>query len=287
MKWLVIVFMTGVILAMFGCTEKGTESTPPPDSSDAIILDNFDDNNAQNSLGETFGEYKVDNMNDADVNVSWGGGDWYAYASDNGAKVISSDGDTIIDGPGTVSENPDIISKLMSDGKLYVELNCQGCTGDYWSAVACDISGDLEHPYLYDSLIHEDDSSVYWDFSSLDSVKIKMRGTGAALFFFESRAVKLEFLTPDDAYGFHGFSHVFDTVMADTTSYYYFSAKDFVTTNNPFIISTWEEASKEISAFVIEVNTELDDRLEIEIDKIEFIGLDTNVVFPFLETGQH
>ena len=281
MKWILSMFVTGAVLLMLGCGNGVNEGdfTPPPD---AIILDNFDDNNAQNVLGEELGQFKIDNMNDTNAVIQWGGGSWWSYASDNGGKVITSDEDTIIDSIGTTEDNPTIIAKLMSDGVLYVILNCQGCVGDYWAGIGCDLAGDYEIPYLYDSLDYPGDNSVYWDFSTLDSVRIKMRGIGAALFFLESKAVKNAFTNPDEAWGFHGFSHEFDSTMATTASSFSFSVKDFVTTSDEAANVTWDQAKGEISAFVIEVDTEKDDYLEIEVDKIEFVGLDTTAVFPFL-----
>ena len=282
MKWILSMFVTGAVLLMFGCGNGVNEGDldPPPA---AITLDNFDDNNAQNVLGEELGAFKVANMNDTNATILWGGGFWWSYASDNGGKVISSDGDILIDSIGTTEDSPTIIAKLMSDGALYVILNCQGCVGDYWAGVGCDLAGDFEIPYLYDSLDYPGDNSVYWDFTTLDSVRVKMRGIGAALFFLESKAVKNEFTNPDEAWGFHGFSHEFDSTMADNASYFSFSVKDFVTTSPQANNVTWDQAKGEISAFVIEVDTEKDDYLEIEIDKIEFVGLDTTAVFPFLE----
>ena len=282
MKWFACMFTSCVFLLLFGCGDNGVEHDVDP-PMEAITLDNFDDNNSQNVLGETFGAYKVAHMSDTNASILWGGGFWYSYASNNGGKVITSEGDTIIDGPGTSEDNPDIISKLMSDGALYVILNCQGCTGDYWAGIGCDLAGDYEYPYLYDSLADPGDNTVYWDFSSLDSVRIRMRGMGSVLFFFESKAVKEEFTNPDDAWGFHGDSLVFGEVMADNLSSYSFAASEFITTSAEAATVSWADASKNISAFVIELDTEHDDRLEIEIDKIEFVGLDTTVVFPFIQ----
>ena len=71
--------------------------------------------------------------------------------------------------------------------------------------------------------------------------------------------------------------------MADNTSYYNFPVGNFITTSPEAAQVTWEDASKKISAFVIELDTENDDRLEVEIDEIEFFGLDTTKVFPFLQ----
>ena len=283
MKWILSMLVTGIILLMFGCGDNptGEQNFEPPNT--VITLDNFDDNNAQNVLGEELGQFKVDNMNDTNASILWGGGSWYAYASNNGGKVITSDEDTIINGPGTTEDNPSIIAKLMSDGALYVILNCQGCTGDYWAGIGCDLAGDYENPYLYDSLDDPGDNAVYWDFSTLDSIRIKMRGTGSVLFFFESKAVKEKFPIQDEAWGFHGDSLVFGDVMADNTSYYSFSVDNFITTSPEAATVSWADASKKISAFVLELDTEHDDRLEIEIDKIEFFGLDTTVVFPFLK----
>jgi hypothetical protein len=249
---------------------------------EAITLDDFEDNNTQNVLGEVLGAYKVANMADTNVSILWGGGFWYSYASGNGAMVISSAGDTIINGPGTSEDNPNIIAKLMTAGKLYVQLNCQGLTGDYWAGVGCDLAGDYENPYLYDTSKYND-NSVYWDFSSLDSVRITMRGKGAALFFLESKAVKDKFPSPDEAWGYHGFSENFGETMANSPSSYSYSVKDFKTTSPEAATVTWDDAKNEISAFVVEVDTELDDWVEIEIDKIEFVGLDTTVAFPFIQ----
>lgn len=285
MKWIAFVFITiSVILLMLGCGDNGVEHViDPPDTLDVITFDNFDDNNAQNGLGETFGTYKIANLGDPSAIIDWGGGFWYAYASGNGAKVISGAGDTIINGPGTVEDNHDILAKLITGGKLYVELNCQGLTGTYWAGIGCDLAGDYNHPYKFDSLANPNDNTVYWDLSSIDSVRIQMRGMGAVLFFFESKAVKEMFPNPDDAWGFHGDSIVFGEVMADHDSTYSFAASDFITTSAEAATVSWADASKNISAFVVELDTEHDDRLEIEIDKIEFVGLDTTVAFPFIQ----
>ena len=282
MKWFAFVFTSCVFLLLFGCGDNGVSEHDVDPPMPAITLDNFDDNNTQNVLGEVFGAYKVANMTDTNVSILWGGGFWWSYASGNGGLVISGAGDTIINGPGTSEDNPNIIAKLMTGGKLYVELNCQGLTGDYWAGVGCDLVGDYENPFIYDTSKYND-NSVYWDFSSLDSVRIVMRGMGAVLCFLESKAVKDKFTNPDEAWGFHGFSHNFGETMADSPSSYSFSVKDFKTTSPEAATVSWDDAKNEISAFVFELDTELDDRLEIEIDKIEFVGLDSTVVFPFLQ----
>jgi hypothetical protein len=283
MKWLVILYVTVVFLFMFGCTDNGSNNEIEITSDSATTLDDFNDNNSQNVLGRVFGTYKV-NQGMAGADVSWGGGDWYGYASDNGAKIISSDNDTLLDSAGTVVDDPAQIVKLMSDGKLYVILNCQGCIGEYWAGVGCDLVGDYQHPYIYDTLKVINHSAVYWDFSSLDSIRITMSGMGAALFFLESRAVKDKYTDPSLAWGFHGFSHDFDDIQMSPMATYSFAAADFKTDPGSAAADvTWDQAKTQISAFVFELDAELDDRLEIEIDKIEFIGLDTTVVFPFLK----
>jgi len=271
------------VLTMLGCTDETPNPfTIVPDTVRVMTLDDFEDGNAQNAIGALFGTYKVANMGNPGAAVSWGGGYWYAYASENGGRVFSGAGDTIIDSAGTSQDDTLIIQKLMTGGKLYAELNCQGCTGIYYAGIGCVLAGDYSNAYMYDTLKDTTHGAIYWDFSSLDSVRIKMRGIGSILFFFESRAVKNKFLSPDEAWGFHGDSLNFGDVMADTASYYSFSVKNFKTFSTEAATVSWDEAKTGISSFVFELNTESDDRLEIEIDKIEFVGLDTNAVFPFI-----
>ncbi len=279
MKWLISLSLISFVIMMSKCTDSGANNEQDFAGPDTIAtFDNFDDNNSQNVLGETFGAYKVSNMTGADV--SWGGGNWYAYASDNGGFVITSDGDTLIDSTGTTEADTANIAKLMSDGKIYVVLAFGGAGDVYWSGIGCDLFGDYEHAYVYDTLLTGDDA-VYWNFSSLDSVRLTMRGMGAAIFFFESKAVKQKFATPDDAYGFHGFSYDFGADMTSVSTHTY-SVNEFAATSNEAKQVTWAEASTALSAFVFELDSEKDNRLEIEIDKIEFIGLDTTVAFPFM-----
>ena len=279
MKWPIFLCLIGVVFFIVACTDSGTNNEHDFSGPDTVIvLDNFDDNNSQNALGEALGAVKVANMTGADG--SWGDGNWYAYASGNGGMVISSDNDTLVDSAGTSESDTVAMNKLMYDGKIYVVLNCQELTGDYWSGIGCDLCGDYEHPYIYDTLKTGYDA-IYWDLSSLDSVRVTMRGMGAVLFFFESKAVKDKFPSPDEAWGFHGFSHEFGATMT-TVATHTFSVDEFTTTSPEAATVAWADASQAISAFVFELNTELDDRLEIEIDKIEFIGLDTTVAFPFM-----
>jgi hypothetical protein len=284
-KWLAGLFVTGAVMAFIGCSGNKTPASViiPPDtthttnSGTIVTLDNFDAGSAQTSLGMAFGNYKVLHMTDAGKSADWGGGHWYAYGSGNGAKVIS-DVDTILNGTQTMVDDTIQIAKMMSDGHLMVELNCQNLTGDFWAGIGCDLAGDLEHPFKFDSLKYPGDSSVYWDLTSVDSIRFKMSGIGSIYFYFESKAVVGKFPTPDDAYGFHGDTMSFG---ADTTSRYFsFSVKNFKTFSPEAASVTWDVAKTNISGFNIEVNTENDDFAELNIDKIELVCHDT-VVTPF------
>jgi len=231
------------------------------------------------------GRYKVAHMGNPSADVTWGGGYWYAYGSANGALITNSDGDTILKPNADTQDDTTTVAKLMVDGTLYADLNCQNivpATADFWAGIACDLAGDLENPWKYDTLKFPGDSTNYWDLSSMDTVKITMRGAGAGIFFFQSQAVTAKFASPGDAYGFHGFAVKFPDTMPATATTYAFAVKDFVTSSPEAQSVPWSTASHAISTFAIEVDAENDDNLEIEVKKIEFVGIDTTNVFPFL-----
>jgi hypothetical protein len=285
-KYALVAILAGFAVIMTGCGKKSPSTViiPPSTTSKSIVLDNFIDMNSQNLIGASLGKYKVAHMTDAGKAVTWGGGFWYAYGSANGAMVISSDGDTVLRGTSDTQDDTIQIAKLMSDGTLYADLNCQKitpATADFWAGIACDLAGDLEHPCVYDSLKFPGDSTNYWNLSTLDTVKITMRGAGSARFFFESKAVKNKFSTPSDAWGFHGFSHNFGATMAATATTYSFPVSTFNTNSPEAGTVTWSDACQAVSVFAIELDTENDDDLEIEVQKIEFVGVDTTVAFPF------
>jgi hypothetical protein len=291
MKKFSIVFLAGCVMFSFGCGKKSPSSTiivNPPDSTHAssIVLDDFTDMNAQNNIGAVLGRYKVAHMGNASADITWGGGYWYAYGSGNGARILNSDSVVVLDSASLLQDDTLQIAKLMADGTLYADLNCQHIVPDTaaaWAGIACDLAGDPEHPWVYDSLKFPGDSANYWDLSSVDTVKITMRGAGAGIFFFESKAVKNKFQNPDDAWGFHGFAVNFGATMAATATTYAVAVKDFITWSSEAGTVTWSDASKAVSTFAIEVDTDNDDDLEIEVQKIEFVGIDTTAAFPFMK----
>jgi hypothetical protein len=271
------------MLVFFGCGDKGTDIDITPANGKVITLDDFNDGNAQNNIGKILGDYKVANMSDTDKSVDWGGGHWYAYASDNGAKVISGNGDTLIDSADTTCDDAVQIAKLMANGRLAIELNCQSLSPSaandgYWAGIGCDLAGDAENPFKYDSVKYTNDSAIYWDLSKMDSIRITAKGTGEIMFFFESYAVKHFFTNSADAWGYHGAAITLSAL--DKT--YSISVKDLALTN-PDIqpVISWDAAKTAISGFAIELNTEKDNYADLEIDKIEFVSQDTTFALPF------
>jgi hypothetical protein len=291
MKKLAITLLAGFAITMIGCGKKSPTDiiVTPPDTThhsslgNVVVFDDFNDGDVQNSVGAALGHYKMANMSDTGKDLSWGGGQWYAWASTNGAKVVSGNGDTILNGTQSTTDDPNLISKLMIGGRLQVELNCQNVsTVDYWAGVGCDIAGDPQHPFKFDSLKFAGDSTIYWDLSGLDSIKITMSGDGSVLFYLESQAVKSKFATPDDAWGYHGFTR---DLTSATDQVYSIPVSELKTNPGATEASsvTWDQAKTAISGFAIELNTDspsLGDFLDLSIDKIEFVFRDSTVV-PF------
>jgi hypothetical protein len=292
MKMLKLALIAGFAIAMVGCGKKSPTDiiVNPPDTShhaasNIVVFDDFNTvGSVQNSIGKALGEYKVSNMNDTDKSAGWGGGFWYAYASTNGAKVLNLDTQVILNGTQESVDDSAQIVKLMSDGRLEVEFNCQNITNaePFWAGVGCEFAGDPEHPFIFDSLkYHGDkDSGMYWDLSALDSIRLTMHGQGTMMLFLESYAVKHAFSNPDDVYGHHGVSITLDsTSVADKI--YSIPVGNLKTNQDEALVKniTWDQAKTAISGISIELDTENDDRLEASIDKIEFVFKDTTAAF--------
>ncbi len=286
-RWAGIVSVTAIFLFFIGCGSKSSPTSVTPvvvdtthqTTANVVVFDDFSDSiNAQNSIGRALGNYKIANLTAAGKDVTWGGGSWYGLASANGALIVSGNGDTVMNGKIETQDNVDLMSTLFSGGRLQAEFNCQNIvptTADYWAGISCDLAGDLEHPSKFDSLKYPGDSTAYWDLSALDSIRFTMHGTGAVRFSFETKAVDDKFKAKGaDAWGFHGVNIIFpDNMTADRV--YSIPASSLTMIPDAATEAggnvTWDQAKSAASVVTLELDTEDDDFLDIDVDKIEFI----------------
>lgn len=247
-----------------------------PDSS-SVTLDDFstygndDEYDIQNLIGREIEEYTGLN--------GGGGGQWYAYASENGARIIgyekgSGDKVYIIDSIGTTCTSEDM-KNMTINNNLGVQFDCRDEMIDlnvldyYYAGIACSIGGIKDS--LGDITPSEINNGVaYWDFSELESITIDGKLEGSIKMFFEYKTENVI-----DPWGYHQISIEADIDKLEDISGDYLISDFKVLAGTPVAQSgiTWEEASKKVCSFCIELDTDASmggDLAVIEFDEIKF-----------------
>lgn len=296
----------------FTATYRGINDEPsvpevPKTGKEIQVLDNFekqaviggDDYTLQNLLGYTLGAIVGKDASAEGDSVSWGGGQWYAYASNTGSQSwgdtqgasVYSYGendavDTIIGVEETEpsdTENDPLV--MFGDGTLSVVLDARETNaddGDYFAAVACGFAGDPEHMDGVEGAVVEE-GDIFWDMSNLESVTIKMNILGAVNITFPTQA------TGDGSFAYSIRSEKTDTPedaedkevtieLSDDNS----DLKQPAWTGGT---AKWSEVSNKASGIAIEIDTEHGNFASIKVEDIKLNFKDEaakKAAFPFL-----
>ncbi len=274
-----------------------------------VVFDNFEINKliSNSEIGDedytnqtTLG-YQCGGVANSDQDsLDWGGSFWYAYASDDGAKVLgfNEDGTTfeVVDSTSTSSPSGDagnaLMSKLLGDSTMTFDLNCASVADNsYWAGIGVSLAGDAEHLTGVSGVTQitvfngdENESILTWDLSDLKSISIKgnvqgsanftltgARGTGADTDTSGTALVVIE--SENSEAGIN-----FDTTI-DMTSF---------KANSEWMGGTWEEIKDAVAALGFELNTGSTTMGTQAILKLHYIKFNFNTVagketaFPFL-----
>lgn len=279
-----------------------TSSTQTP----SVILDNFQKNvllknntiyetdyTSQSYLGYQFGGY-VDITYDS---LGWGGGHWYAFASDNGVVIQSEDqGDAstiVVAGDQQASIDSDM-SKLFRNSQLYAVFDATNITdtNSYWAGIAVSLPGDPNHSKdhtgtLWDGLSYFPDALEYgspteqycWNLENLESITVKgsvalgdiklfIRGVNSVTNTVGTAVIPLV--------GGEGPIELEDISRTITMSEFQASSWNG---------QDWIDIRNNVISLSLELNTDNSDKTILELDHIIFNFTDEaskNSAFPFL-----
>jgi hypothetical protein len=309
MKKILAMLMILFLALSFMCSKPTDEESESNNNNNnngnkkELVFDNFENNDedVQNAIGEKLGALKEKE----DGKIEFGGGQYYAYASDNGAKVLSSDGDAVVDGDEVSTDDKDKISKLFEDKKFKFKFDCtEVSTNEYWAGIGCTIAGDRKEPLDgYDDEesglpANEDDednikkvldeSKVYYDFSKIKAIKIKGKLQGPVSIFFETYEIwKACDFDPENTWGYHAYSlKGGESDLEDINETIELNKDNFVQTNSEIDEVDFDDAIKAVCGFTIELDTESDNYAEGEIDEIILVFDDEKEIsktFPFFK----
>ncbi len=220
-----------VMSGLVSCSDDGDaivkkddgKDTLPKDTAVSVVLDDFSinkigeigevDYTAQSALGFALG-YVVNPGHDS---LSWGGGYWFAYATPNGAKVLTFDeaGEAIaiVDSAASESAGNEEMAKMLGDDSLTFAFDCQNVDltvtdsidgkevkYDYYdAAIGMGFPGDVAHLDGVAGVTKEgdgEDAKIYWNLSDLASITIDGRLQGPIRLSIGTKA------TGDASYGY-------------------------------------------------------------------------------------
>ncbi len=305
---------TFLFTATTGCDEEPDilivkEGETPNADSLVAVFDNFEINKLlsdsaisdENYTNQTTLGYQCGGVANPDHDsLDWGGSFWYAFASDDGAKVLgfNEDGTTfeVVDSLGESSPNGDVgnalMSKLLGDSTMTFDLNCTNVAdNEYWAGVGVSLAGDPEHLTGVSGVTEvtvfngdKDETLLTWDLSDLVSISIKGNIQGSANF------------TLTGARGTGSSPDTSGTALVVIESDNSDGGKDFDTTiemssfkaNSEWMGGTWEEIKDAVAALSFELNTGSTTMGTQAIIKLNYIKFNFNTVadkekaFPFL-----
>lgn len=222
---------------------------------------------------------------DAVDTLNWGGGMWYAYASNNGAKVVGfAEDETVFDvvkGDEESSLGNDVMSELVSDSKMTFALDCQELTGDYWAAVAVPVVGDPEHIEGVDGATVKEiggAKKVFWNLSKVESIDIDGK-------IFGGINLKFEGVNADDAPKGCVFA-IRSEDLENSANAETFDVTIPVADFSPagWQGAPWADIEANIEALAIELDTETATYASVEINEVAFnfaSNADAKEAFPF------
>lgn len=285
--------------ASTGCDDGGTiintidtttdtiiDDTTKPAESLSVVFDNFnihkegtDDADTGYTNITSVGHQLIDFLAGENLTNYPSGSGWYAYASNNGARVYvyddASNPDYIIDSVGEEADDDVLMEKMQGDSTLTVVFDCRDSLVDltgldyYYAGIGAPIGGVIDSMGSLASLAEIDNTSktVYWNFSGLESISVKGTVQGSIIMFFEYKT------DVADAWGYHAV-HIAGDVDAPTEIDTTYKLADFTpNSSGPLKDLAWDDHKGAVSAFVIELDTDATtggDFAIIKLDEIKF-----------------
>lgn len=259
----------------------------PPDTNKTVTFDDFgihkfgtDDADTGYTNLSSVGHQLADYLDgESDLTKGYpGGSEWYAYCSENGARVYvygeNDAADLILDGAETTTNDMLKMEKMQGDDSLTVVFDCRDSLIDknildyYYAGVGISIGGVKDSlGATLTPLAEVVGDNIYWDFSGIESISIKGTIQGSVVFFFE---YKTDVASP---WGYHA-AHVAGEIDAPTVIDTTLNLADFTpNASGPLKDLNWDDHKGAVSAFVIELDTDASvggDFAIVKLDDIKF-----------------
>lgn len=283
--------------ATTGCEDDPIVTTIIPDTVDTngnnsgtadslvVVFDNFeihkigtDDADSGYTNITSVGHQLIDFLAGENLQNYPSGAGWYAYASNNGARIYVYDDDSkpdyIVDSIGDKEDDDVIMEKMQGDSTLTVVFDCKDESivkpnplGYYYAGIGAPIGGVIDSLGSLSTVAEVVDSTVYWNFSGLKSISVKGSVQGSIIMFFEYKT------DVADAWGYHAI-HIAGDIETPTEIDSTYSITDFTPNgSSPLKDLKWDDHKGAVNAFVIELDTDASvggDFAVIKLDDIKF-----------------